>query len=710
MRYKDPVDYVNPYIGSIGHLLTSTSPAVSLPHGMAQVLPVTNPGVTDRYLSDRIYGFQIGCATIMPDSGNFRKEQAVCSSGYDHDLETATPYSYSVLLEDFDIQAEYTALQKSALFRFVFPIGADARVLVRLPLGAEADVPDMRRITGHAKIIGVPHHVHVEFSRPFEHLEHWTDDTDSGYAAGFGHAEEETAIELRVGISFLGPGQARRNMEQEIGSKEFEQVKAEGRGIWNEALGRIEAEGGTESQRATFYTALYRSLLPMMNITENGRYFSGFDGAVHDSGGIDFYTMDNLWDSYRCLHPLQLLLEPGRQSEMVASYIRMFGQNGWLPQFPGLHGDRPYMTGNHAAAFFADTYRKGERGFDLEQAYAAVRHNAMKATMLPWTDNGPLTEPDRIYAEKGFFPALKMGEAESVPEVHGYERRQAVSVTLEHAYDDWCTAQLAHALGKEEDYAYFMKRATHYRNLFDERIGFMAPKSADGEWVEGYDPKRGGGQGGRDFFAECNAWIYTFHVQHDIEGLIRLFGGPGEFGKKLDALFVEQYDGSKYEFLSQFPDSTGLIGQFCMGNEPAFHIPYLYNHAGAPWKTQRKVREIMRLWFGDGPLGICGDEDGGAMSAWYVFSAMGFYPVCPGKPVYEIGSPIFDEVHIRQQNGKTFTIQANGVSDVNKYIQSAELNGNPHNLARLNHETLTRGGKLVLHMGPRPNKSWGVAI
>lgn len=385
----------------------------------------------------------------------------------------------------------------------------------------------------------------------------------------------------------------------------------------------------------------------------------------------------------------------------------MFEQNGWLPQFPGIHGDRPYMTGNHAAAFFADTYFKGENNFDVEKAYDAIRHNAMKATMLPWTDNGPLTELDRNYAEKGFFPALAKDELESVPEVHDFERRQAVSVTLEHAYDDWCVAQLAKELNKEEDYVYFMNRASNYKNLFDERIGFMAPKSADGNWVEGYDPKRGGGQGGRDFFAECNAWIYTFHVQHDIEGLIRLFGGKDEFEQKLDALFVEQYSGSKYEFLNQFPDSTGLIGQFCMGNEPAFHIPYLYNYAGSPWKTQRKVREIMKLWFNDGPLGICGDEDHGAMSAWYVFSAMGFYPVCPGKPVYEIGSPIFNEIRIQQENGGIFTIRAEYVSGVNKYIQSAELNGQPYDYARINHEDILSGGTLVLQMGPRPNKSWG---
>lgn len=706
MPHKDPVDYVNPYIGSIGHLLTSTSPVVSLPHGMAQVVPVTNPGAADRYLADRIHGFRIGCASLMPYSDS---EESSYSSAYDHDLESAAPCFYSVLLEDSEISTAYTALHHSAYFRIVYPEHTDSRLLVRLPEESEITAQNEQTVIGQTIIDGVPHFVYIEISNPFSAGSSWSKVTDSGLAISFGKLADETVIELKVGISHLGYDQALANMKREIGDKAFEEAKGEARAIWNEALGRIEVDGGSESQRTIFYTAFYRSLLPMMNITEDGRYFSGFNRSEQEAGDHDFYTMDNLWDSYRCLHPLQLIVEPSRQSDMIASYIRMFEQSGWLPQFPGLHGDRPYMTGNHAAAFFADTYLKGERNFDLEKAYEAIRHNATKATMLPWTDNAPMTELDQIYADKGFFPALAKDEIESVPEVHGFERRQAVSVTLEHAYDDWCAGQLAKALNKEEDYSFFMKRAANYRNLFDERIGFMAPKSADGEWVAGYDPKRGGGQGGRDFFAECNAWIYTFHVQHDVEGLIRLFGGRGKFEKKLDDLFVEQYSGSKYEFLNQFPDSTGLIGQYCMGNEPAFHIPYLYNHAGTPWKTQRKVREIMKLWFGDGPLGICGDEDNGAMSAWYVFSAMGFYPVCPGKPVYEIGSPIFNEIRIRQPNGQTFTIQAVNVSEVNKYIQSAELNDHPYHRPWLDHEAITSGGTLVLQMGPRPNKSWGAA-
>ncbi|RAU92162.1 glycoside hydrolase family 92 protein [Paenibacillus sp. YN15] len=469
----------------------------------------------------------------------------------------------------------------------------------------------------------------------------------------------------------------------------------------------MEIKGGSEEQRTVFYTALYRSQLNMSNITEDGRYYGGYDHRVHESGDHDFYVHDNIWDTYRSLHPLQLLLDPERKRDMIRSYLRMFEQSGFLPQFPSLRGDLPMMTGNHAAAMIVDAYRKGCRDFDHELAYRAMKKNAMEWTMLPWV-NGPLTELDRVYLDKGFFPALGKGQTEWVKEVDAFEKRQAVAVTLEHAYDDWCVAQMALILGYQDDYAYFMKRAQNYRNLFDETIGFMAPKTADGNWVKEFAPKLGGGLGGRDYFSECNSWVYTFHVQHDIEGLIELIGGQRAFEKKLDNLFTEQYDGPKYAFLGQFPDATGLIGQYCQGNEPAFHIPYLYNYAGAPWKTQRRTREIMKLWYQATPAGICGDEDNGAMSSWYVFSAMGLYPVCPGKPEYEIGSPLFEETKLRLGNGSTFIIRANGASDRNKYIQSAKLNGQVWNNSRIEHRLLEQGGLLEFEMGSRPNKNWGI--
>jgi predicted alpha-1,2-mannosidase len=429
---------------------------------------------------------------------------------------------------------------------------------------------------------------------------------------------------------------------------------------------------------------------------------------VHASDGHDFYVDDSLWDTYRSEHPLELLLSPRRQLDMVCSYIRMYEQDGWMPRDPTVGGPGDWMIGNHAASLIADTYAKGYTEFDAEKAYEGIRKNATQATVLPWR-LGPLTPLDQVYQERGFLPALAKGETETSPDVSPGERRQAVSVTLENSYDDWCVAPMAKALHKDADYAYFMKRAHDYQSVYNPAIGFMAPRSMDGKWVEDFDPKLGGGQGGRDYFTEVNGWVYAFHVQHDVAGLIQLMGGREKFVGRLDGLFEEPFGESKFRFLSQFPDATALIGNDPQGDEPGFHIPYLYNYAGEPWMTQRRVREIMKIWYTSGLMGIPGDEDWGAMSSWYVFSAMGFYPVCPGSPTYNIGSPIFDEIKISLENGRVFTIRALNQAAHNKYIQSATLNGRTLNKPWFSHSDIAQGGTLVLQMGPQPNKSWGSA-
>ena len=417
---------------------------------------------------------------------------------------------------------------------------------------------------------------------------------------------------------------------------------------------------------------------------------------------------DYFWDTYRSLCPLQLLLSPKRQTDQVWSLLRQYDQSGWLPTIPSLSADGASMIGHHASAFITDMYMKGYRDFDAEKAYAGMRKNATEATFLPWR-RGPLTELDKVYLEKGFFPALAKGETETVKEVHPSERRQAVSVTLEAAYDDWCVAQMAKALHKDDDYSLFMKRAHNYTNVFNPRIGFMAPKSADGNWVQDFDPKLGGGQGGRDYFTEMNSWTFTFQVQQDIPGLMNLMGGRDAFAARLDALFTEGTGTSKWTFLGQFPDMTGLIGQYASGNEPSEHIAYLYNYAGQPWKTQFRVRQIMGMWYDDRVLGLPGDDDGGAISSWFVFSAMGFFPVTPGRPVYDLGSPLFRRVRLELADGKAFTISAHNVSAKNKYIQSARLNGKPLNVPWFRHADIIGGGELILEMGPLPNKAWGTA-
>jgi predicted alpha-1,2-mannosidase len=703
---QEPVDYVNPNIGGIGHLLQPTLPTVQLPYGMVRLAPVTPPGFLDRYLATKVHGFPLGGAVILPVTGEAGTVPAKYASEYDHDLETVTPYYCSEFLESYNVQVEYTVAARAAYYRFAFPSGADARTLINAGKNGEAAQAGASALSGWAEKDGVRIYFYAEFSRPFRSAKVWTG-AEHGITAEFA-APLPQYVEVRAGVSFISAEQARRNLSADIPGWQFERVKASARAAWNAALGKIAVKGGTERERTIFYTALYRSMGRMIDITEAGDVYKGFDGKPHSAEGHPFYTDDGLWDTYRSLHPLQLLLDPDRQVDMVRSYLRMYEQSGWLPSFPTAGAERAFMIGHHATPFITDTWLKGYRGFDAEEAYAAMRKNAMEATMLPWR-RGPLTELDRVYLDKGFFPALPRGEKETVAAVHPSERRQAVAVTLENCYDDWALAQFAKALHKDSDYDYFMRRAANYRNLFNPQTRFMSPKTADGNWVPGFDPKLGGGQGGRDYFAECNSWIYTYHVQHDIAGLIELMGGRVPFIERLDQLFVEPFGTSKWDFLKQFPDATGLIGQYAQGDEPSFHIPYLYNYAGQPWKTQKRLRQIMSVWYGDGPLGICGDEDGGAMSSWYVLSAMGFYPVAPGRPVYDIGSPLFEEVRITLGNGKVFTISAKGASARSKYIQSARLNGKPLDKPWFEHADIAQGGTLSFEMGERPNTAWGSA-
>jgi predicted alpha-1,2-mannosidase len=722
---KQPVDYVSPNIGSIGQLLGPTSPFVQVPYGMARLAPITTPGFLDRYLADKIYGFPAGAGMLMMSTGNASADPADYASDFDHDFETATPYAYAIPLDTWSIRAEYTATAESALYRFTLPaspharlefaMGKDARLAVVSPTVVEGS----QRITGTvATAVDLSHetrlYFYAEISSPFTVHQTWREgalsnaDSVEGDHVGLVMTTPSRAgeqVEVRVGLSYISVEQAKRNLERETAGKSFESIEQSTRAIWNTALGRIGTVGGSETQRTIFYTALWRSLGRMTDITEDGRYYSGYDHAVHDSDGHDFYVDDGLWDTFRSMHPLQLLLDGHRQEDMVRSYLRMYQQSGWLPSFPSPAGEQAVMIGHHAAEFILDTYSKGYRDFDVPLAYEAMRKNATQATLIPWSRSA-LTSLDHVYFDKGFFPALAWGQKETVPQVTG-ERRQAVSVTLENAYDDWSVAQLARALGKEKDAAYFTRMAHNYQNLWNPAIGFMAPKSADGAWVAHYDPKLGGGQGGRDYTTEMDGWVYTFSVQYDPEGLIRLMGGRDRFNRRLDQLFSEPFGTSKYQFLSQFPDATGLIGLYAQGNEPTFHVAYLYDFSEEPWKTEKRVRQAMDVWYGDGPLGIPGDDDGGETSSWYVLSALGFYPVCPGSPVYEIGSPIFAESRIEMGNGEIFRIVANHVSAQNKYIQSATLNGQPWNKPWFAQSDIADGATLVLEMGSQPNRAWG---
>jgi len=707
---KEPVDYVNPYIGSISPKTGGTSPLVYLPHGFAEIAPQFTPEIGDQYLANKIYDFPAGDFSIMATTGDLKTDRDKNASSFDHDMETSTPYYYSALLEDYNIQAEYTLTNITAIFRFTFPQSDKSNILFRLFRNGTLEAVDGNTIEGIINHDGGKIYLCIEFNKPVKAVGTWEGNSvnngskkqsgdNIGLFLNYSTGNNDQVV-LKISASAKSFDEAKEILNQEIPAWDFDKVKTNGKAAWNKALSLIKIEGGTEDQLTSFYTALYRTM---------GR-------------------KGNVWDTHRCAYPLQTIIEPEETGKAIDGFVKRYERTGWLPSSGA-------MIGNHTAAVIADAYMKGIRGFDAEKAYEGMIKNATQATMIPWKDEGHITELEQCYFDKGYYPALpartdlnlneekpmyqrmpyqidwlpEIGVKEWVSEVDSWHRRQSVSVTLEHSYDDWCLAQMAKALGKDDDYKTFMKRAHNYINLFDSTIGFMAPKDASGKWVRPFNPKLSGGFAGEGYFAECNSWIYTFSVQHDVQGLINLMGGREKFNAKLDQLFVEQYDMDKPAFIGQFPDMSGLIGMYCQGNEPAFHIPYLYDYSGEPWRAQRMLREIMKLWYNGSPFGLPGDDDGGAMSSWYVFSAMGFYSVTPGCPIYDIGSPLFSKVTLNVGNGKTFVITANNVSEKNKYIQSAVLNGKPLNKPWFEHSDLVNGGTLVFEMGSRPNKDWGSA-
>jgi len=721
-KSKDVSLYVDPNIGSVAPLLTTKNPTVHRPHSMVRVFPVTKPGLNDRYLSDKIYGFAVnmpayrmGYVTeLMPTTGKLILNRDQYAASYDHDQEEVHPWYHKVNLEDSNIEADWTTTERAVIYRFNFNGNDSCNIIFRSKHKASFKITGNNSIQGWEEFEKTKQYFHAEFSQPFSQTGSFESDqvkpeTEiSGNTIGLYVTFPSTpkAVEVRIGISYIDEQQAAANLQKETTNKSFESVKDASHQIWASELGKIKVEGGTERQKRIFYTSLYRSMERMVNISEDGRYFSGYDGKIHEDGGRPFFVDDWLWDTFRCLHPLMSILNPSQQADMVESYIRMYEQSGWMPTFPQFYGDFPAMIGFHTAPLIWDTYQKGETNFSVEKAYEGLKKNATQATMLPWR-TGPMCKLDSFYLKNGWYPALPEDSTESVAMVDGFEKRQAVAVTLEHSYDDWCLAQLAKALGKYDDYNYFLKRSKNYRNVFNPETGFFAPKMANSKWVEPFDPQLSGGIGSRSFYAENNAWTWNFSVQQDIPDLIKLLGGKQAFVKRVDALFNEPTHISKWQFMGKFPDSTGLNGMFVAGNEPSFHIPYLYNYAGQPWKTQRRIREVMDMWFDDRPLGIPGDEDGGALCSWYVFSAMGFYPVTPGSGEYAIGSPFFSKIEIELPNGQTFTVNAKDCSKKNKYIQSATLNGKVLNRPFILHTDIAQGGKLNFVMGEKPNKAWG---
>ena len=710
-RNSQPVSYVNPNIGGVSQLLVPTTATVQVPNSMIRVYPMR----TD-YIDGQLNPFPLTIIShrmgelfgFFPATGQKPAKQ----STYDHDHEIARPYYYAVLLEDSDVMLEFTPGERTGIFRLTFPAAKEKNVLLAVRNTGKLKISDGCVVEGVEEFKGMKAWVYGRFSaqgraaRCGDKPRQAACETAGKQCQAFilfGQAAPAT-IEFRYGISFISQEQAQANWQKEIAALSFDTVCQTAREKWDTVLDKIRVEGGTEAQKRTFYTALYRCHERMVNITEDGRY-RGYDGNIH-TDPRNFYVDDWSWDTHLALHPLRTIITPGMEADMLQSYVRMYEQCGWLPLFPELWGDTPAMNCNHTVAMLSDAYYKNIRNFDVPKAYAAMKHNLLQETLLPWV-NGSLCNLDRFYLANGFYPALKPGEKETEPRVHPSENRQVVPVTLGDSFDAWNVARLAHALGNEDDARAFLKRAANYQNIFRKEKGCMWPRSEDGKWIQGINPNFSTVLAGRDYFDECNGNVYNWLVQHDIKGLIALMGGREKFTARLDQLFEDNLGPKRWKFLANYPDSTGLVGQFVMGNEPDFHVPYLYNYSGAPWKTQRRVRMLLDVWFKDNIFGIPGDEDGGGMSAFVVFTSMGFYPVTPGLPVYTIGSPIFQKVTVNLENGKKFTLLAPKSSAVNKYIQSAKLNGQPLNRPWFTHQDIMNGGTLELELGSRPNLSWG---
>lgn len=700
---KMPVDYVNPYIGNVSHLLVPTFPTIHLPNSLLRVYP-QRADYTSEYLAGLpvivTHHREKSAFNISPTIG--QPKGPVTKWNYDN--EEIRPYYYYVELDDNRISAEYAPSHQSAIYSIRYLDEGDACISLSTPNGhltAEGNhAAGWQQLDNETKV-----YLYVE-----------TEQTpDSSTVAAYGergkyivwhYASSVKNVNLRYGVSLISEEQAQKNLNREIKGFDLKSLAAEGRNVWNDALGAISVEGDDE-EKEVFYTSFYRTFERPICLSEDGSYFSAFDGKVHSDEGTPFFTDDWIWDTYRAAHPLRILINQSQEEAILNSFLEMADQmgNGWMPTFPELTGDSRRMNSNHGVASVADAMVKG-LNIDTIRAYEACRKAIVEKTLMPWSA-APANDIDEFYHTHGYIPALPKGVEETNRNVNRFEKRQPVAVTLGTSYDEWCLSRIAAALGREDDADRFFRAGCNYRNIFNPSTGFFHPKDEKGNWIEPFDYRWSGGQGAREYYGENNGWVYRWDVPHNIADLISLMGGAEQFEANLEQMFAEPLGKSKYEFYSQLPDHTGNVGQFSMANEPSLHVPYLYNYIGMPWKTQKRIRQMLDTWFRSDVMGVPGDEDGGGMSAFVVFSQLGLYPVTPGYAVYNIGSPVFTHASIRLSNGNQFEVVAHGASAANKYVQRAKLNGEELNRPWLSHDEVMKGGKLELVMDSAPNKQWG---
>ena len=703
---KDYTQYVNTFIGAAdnGH----TFPGACYPFGMIQTSPVTG-AVGWRYCSEYTYqdsliwGFtqthlngtgcmDLGDILVMPVTGTRARAWDAYRSHFPKDKEAATPGYYTVELSDPQVKAELTASIHAALHRYTYHKADSASLLIDLQHGpawreeqyhsqvnsCEVNWEDAQTLTGHVNNtvwVDQDYFFVMKFNRPvIDSLYLPMGETEKGkrIIATF-DLKPGDELMMKVALSTTSVEGAKKNLQAEIPDWNFDGVKLAAHDEWNSYLSRMDVEG-TDDEKTNFYTCFYHALIQPNQISDvDGMYRNAADSIVKAGTGT-FYSTFSLWDTYRAAHPFYTLMVPERVDGFVNSLIEQGEVQGFLPIWALWGKEAHCMIGNHAIPVIVDAYLKGFRGFDVEEAYAAIRGSSTVSHQhSDW----------EVYDRYGYYPF------DIIP-------KESVSRTLESAYDDYCVARMAKSLGKEKDYAYFSRRASYYKNLLDPSTTMMRGKDSKGKWRTPFDTfllSHAATSGGD--YTEGNAWQYTWHVQHDVEGLIDLLGGKEKFANKLDSLFFLESSAENTGFTQ---DVTGLIGQYAHGNEPSHHVAYLYNYAGQPYKTQQLIREIFDRFYLPKPDGLCGNDDCGQMSAWYIFSAMGFYPVNPIGGEYILGAPQVEEVTISLPNDKTFTMQAKGLSHENKYVKSVTWNGKPVENFRIHHSEIMKGGELVFVM------------
>ena len=699
----DYTQYVNPFIGAAdnGH----TFPGATTPFGMIQTSPVTG-AVGWRYCSEYvnndsiIWGFtqthlngtgcmDLGDLLVMPVTGERNRAWDGYRSHFSKDQESATPGYYSVLLEEPNVKAELTASTRAALHRYTYNNADQAAVLIDLQHGpawnenqyhshvsaCEVNWEDDQTLVGHVDNsvwVQQDYFFVVKFNRPVtEKINLEMGETEKGQriVAGF-DMEPGDELLMKIALSSTGIEGAKKNLETEIPGWDFEATRQAAKDSWNSYLSRINVTG-TKDQLINYYTCFYHALIQPNQISDVDGMYRNAKNEVVKTGGDAFYSTFSLWDTYRAAHPFYTIMVPERVDGFINSLIENGEAQGFIPIWALWGKDNYCMVANHGVAVVAEAYRKGFRGFDAERAL-----NIMKRTQ---TESHKLKSDWETYMKYGYFPTDLI-------------RAESVSSTLESVYDDYAVWDMATRMGKKEDIEYYGKRKDFYKNLFDTQTQFMRPRKSDGTWKSPFDPSNvGHSESVGGDYTEGNAWQYTWHVQHDVPGLIELFGGEEQFLTKLDSVFTVELKTSQ-------ADVTGLIGQYAHGNEPSHHVAYLYTMAGKPERTQELIRQIFDTQYRPEPDGLCGNDDCGQMSAWYMFSAMGFYPVDPVSGNYVFGAPQMPKIVLNLADGKTFTVIAEGISEENKYVESITLNGEPYTKNYITHEDIVNGGTLVFKM------------